>query len=563
MVTCQRLFPGGILLLIILVYVVPLGLVPPDGFWINDNGLKFIQMKGLILNGYHDLAIPWPGRDLDPDYVFNPLPRPFGELYKGKLYGFYSHPFAFLSSFPYQLLGPRGLYVIPLVSAFFLLLAVRSLADRLPGRPKGLAMGIVGLCTPMWFYSVDFWEHLPASCLVTWCVVAVLQYYARPTYRSLTLGAVFLGLSIYFRDNLYPFVLPVLIALAMMRPFRLRPFLFFGATVALTLAPLWAFNWMQFGHPLGLRLVSAMSAQGGWLSHLADRPAAFKLLLLNGHGNVVLSLIAMLPFVVLFFFAPKVPTSRRDAMMAVLAMVGLASGCIVGSGHLLTERPIWWLLGANGLFAASPVLIFGLVRRREKRGQTEEPDRGERLIRVITISYVGLYVLASPVGNIAGIHWGCRLLLSVYPLLGVLAASGIKQWYTGTRHQTLAGTLAALVISMSLVAQVYSQRLLYQRKSFSATLNHLVAERHEEVVATLGWFVPQEIGTVFYDKKVFMVRTEEQLFYLLDHLRFCGVREVFVVSVEPFRRIASPGAQLLKDSLNFISVYVVPLKLAP
>jgi hypothetical protein len=558
-----RVFPSRILLIIILVYAVTLGLMPLDGFWINDNGLKFIQMKGLILSGYSDLSIPWPGRDLDPDYLFNPLPRPFGELFEGKLYGFYSHPFAVLSSFPYRLFGTRGLYVVPLVSAFFLLLAVRSLADSLPGRPRILAMAIVGLCTPVWFYSVDFWEHLPASCLVTWCVVSVLKYHARQTYRALTLGAIFLGLSIYFRDNLYPFALPVLVALALARPFRPSRLLLFGAIVALTLAPLWVFNWIQFGHPLGLRLVSAVSAEGGWMSHLSDRPAVFNLLLLNGHGNVVLSLIATLPFVVLLFFAPRVTVPRRDATMAVLAVVGMASGAIVMSGHLLADRPIWWLMEANGLFAASPILIFGLVQSREEGGTTGRANTAERMIRVIVVSYVGIYVLASPLGNSAGIHWGCRLLLSVYPLLGVLAASGIGKWYAGTAHRTLAGTLATVMIAMSLLVQVYSQRLLRERKSFSAALNHLVAERHEEVVATLGWFLPQEIGAVFYDKKVFMVRTEEQLLRMLDHVRYRDVREVFVVSVEPLRMIASPQRRLLRDSLNFISVYLIPLKLAP
>jgi len=546
-----------------LVYAVTLGLMPPDGFWINDNGCKFIQMKGLILTGYRDLSIPWPGRDLDPDYILNPLPRPFGELLEGRLYGFYSHPFAFLSSFPYRLLGTHGLYVIPFVSGFFLLLAVRSLAGFLPGRPRSLAIGIVGLCTPVWFYAVDFWEHLPADCLVTWSVVTILKYRVRPTRRSLALSAVLLGLSIYFRDNLYLFALPLLAAVTLTRPFRSRHLLLFGTMLALTLAPLWTFNWLQFGHPLGLRLVSAASAGGGWLRHLADRPAVFNLLLLNGHENVALSLIATLPFVVLFFLAPRVTASGRGAAMLALVVVSLASGAIVASGHLLTERPIWWLMKANGLFAVSPVLIFGLVRSRGKAGGTGESDTAATLIRLIAISYVGVYVLASPLANVAGIHWGCRLLLTVYPLLGVLTASGISQWYAGTTHQTRARVLAPAVIAMSLLAQVYSQRLLYERKSFSAALNHLVAERREEVVAALGWFVPQEIGTVFYDKKIFLVRTEDQLLYLLGHLHGLGVREVFVVSATPLRRIASPETRLVKDGLNFISVYLMPLKLTP
>ncbi|MCU0611023.1 MAG: hypothetical protein MUE60_04435 [Candidatus Eisenbacteria bacterium] len=519
-------------------------------------------MKGLILTGYRDFSIPWPGRELDPAYLFNPLPRPFGELFEGKLFGFYSHPFAFLSSFPYRLLGTRGLYVIPLVSAFFLLAAVRSLADLLPGRPRSLATGIVGLCTPVWFYSVDFWEHLPADCLVAWSVVAVLKYHARPTYRPLALGALFLGFSVYFRDNLYLFAPPLMAAVAAARPFRWRPVLFFGAILAVTLAPLWAFNWIQFRHPLGLRLVSAASAGGGWAHHLGDRPEVLNQLLLNGHGNMILSLIATLPFAVLFFVSPRVAPQRRDAAMRTLAVVGLASGVIVASGHLLAERPIWWLMKANGLFAASPVLIFGLVRGREE-GSRGQSNTAGGLIRLIVVSYVGVYVLASPLANTAGVHWGCRLLLSVYPLLGVLAAAEISQWCAGAARRTVATVLAAAVIVVSLLAQVYSQKLLYERKSFSAALSRLVAERPEQVVAALGWFVPQEIGTVFYDKKVFLVNREEHLHHLLTLMHGHGVREVLVVSAEPLRMGPSPATRVLKDGLNFISVCLTPLKLGP
>jgi hypothetical protein len=90
-----------------------------------------------------------------------------------------------------------------------------------------------------------------------------------------------------------------------------------------------------------------------------------------------------------------------------------------------------------------------------------------------------------------------------------------------------------------------------------------VADRREEVVATLGWFVPQEIGTVFYDKQVFMVQTEEQLVHMLDYMRWRGVKEVLIVSVKPLPTIASPQTRPLGDDLGFVSVYLMPLKLAP
>ncbi|MBN1426238.1 hypothetical protein JXA88_16935 [Candidatus Fermentibacteria bacterium] len=558
----QRLFPAAVLPAVMLVYAATLVVMPSGGFWINDNGCKFLQMTGLVQNGYRDVSIPWPGRDIDPAYLFNPLPSPFGELFRGRLYGFYSHPFTLVSSIPYRLLGFRGIYVIPLVSAFFLLLAVRSLADRLPGRPRSLAVGIVGLCTPVWFYGVDFWEHLPACCLVAWSVVAILRFHARPTSRSVALCAFFLGTAIYFRDDLYLFGLPLLAAVALMRPFRWPHVALFGATAALTLAPLWAFNLIQFHHPLGLRLLSAASGSGGVLRHLADRPKVFDLLLLNGHGKAALSLIATLPFAFLLFVPFAVGTRWREPAMLALAVLGLASGTIIASGHLLADRPMWWLMQANGLFAASPVVVFALIRVG-KQGASGPSDSGARLIRLIAAAYAGIYVLLSPLANTAGIHWGCRLLLPLYPLLGVLSASAISVWWAESPGRNLAGVLAATVIALSFGVQAYAQKLQYERKSFSAELNRLVAERPEDVVAAVGWFLPQEIATVFYDKKVFLVKREDQLGYLLAFLRRHGVRDVLVVSAEPLRAGSSPATCLLTDVLNFISVRLVPLRLTP
>lgn len=551
---------AAVLSAVMLAYAVTVGVMPAGGFWINDNGCKFIQMEGLVKGGYRDVSIPWPGRALDPACLFNPLPRPFGELHEGKLYGFYSHPFAFLSSVPYRLLGFRGIYVIPLVSAFFMLLGVRSLAGHLPGRPRTLAVCIVGLCTPVWFYGTDFWEHLPADCLAIWSVVAVRGYRARPTHGAVARGAAFLGASIYFRDNLYLLGLVLLAVIASTRPFPRRHVALFCIATALVLAPLWAFNWLTFRHPLGLRLLSAASAGGGLVRHLADRPKVFDLLLLNGHGNKALSLIATLPFAVLFFVRPRVPARLRESAMQALAVVGLVSATIIMSGHLLADRPIWWLMRANGLFAASPVLVFALIRR-EERGVSRAADTAGSVVGLIAVAYGGIYVLASPLANAAGIHWGCRLVLPLYPLLGVLAASAITAWRAESRHRLIATALAGSVLALSFGAQIYALRLQYERKSFSAKLNDYVAARHEGVVAAVGWFLPQEMATVFYDKEVFLVTGEAELRDLLAHLRRKEVRDVLVVSAKPLQIGPSQAVRTLTDGLNFISVHVLPLRL--
>src|SRR5262245_59001503 len=83
--------------LVVAVWATSFALLPWDGFWINDNGCKFIQMEGLVRSGYSDFAMPWPGRALDPNFEFRPLREPFAQLEGGRLFVIYSIPFALLS----------------------------------------------------------------------------------------------------------------------------------------------------------------------------------------------------------------------------------------------------------------------------------------------------------------------------------------------------------------------------------------------------------------------------------------------------------------------------------
>ena len=78
-------------------YAAAFALLPRGGFWINDNGAKFIQMEGIVRGSYADFSVPWPGRAVDPELTYNPLHHPFGEVVGGRLLVPYSATFAVLS----------------------------------------------------------------------------------------------------------------------------------------------------------------------------------------------------------------------------------------------------------------------------------------------------------------------------------------------------------------------------------------------------------------------------------------------------------------------------------
>jgi len=39
-------------------YAAAFALLPRGGFWINDNGAKFIQMEGIVRGSYADFSVP-------------------------------------------------------------------------------------------------------------------------------------------------------------------------------------------------------------------------------------------------------------------------------------------------------------------------------------------------------------------------------------------------------------------------------------------------------------------------------------------------------------------------
>lgn len=102
------------------------------------------------------------------------------------------------------------------------------------------------------------------------------------------------------------------------------------------------------------------------------------------------------------------------------ALAGLG-GAAVMAGHLMTERPVRWLLDANGLFAVSPILVLAMLRRRapdatsQSAVPTDRAGRVQRALWLITLLYVLLYVLLTPKRH------GDRLI-------PVLRAAGIEEF---------------------------------------------------------------------------------------------------------------------------------------
>jgi hypothetical protein len=280
------------------IYVVTLTALEKDGFWIVDNAHKFLQLESVTASGYRDYSLSWAGIHNDPDLRFLPVPPPFSVVHEGRVFSVFSPLFPTLSSLPFRALGTWGLYLLPLAASIVMLLGIFRLSALLSRAPsvRHVAVLLAGLCTPVWFYSVVFWEHALAACCVVWAVFFLARYRLAAAHKDLVLGFALAALGIYFRDNLYVF--SALLAASMIwtaAGTRIRIAITAGAVTVGTLVPLWAFHWFALGSPFGFHLGLHLGTSDGIGQHLLDRPEVFYNLLLAAHGNRWVSLVLTAP----------------------------------------------------------------------------------------------------------------------------------------------------------------------------------------------------------------------------------------------------------------------------
>jgi hypothetical protein len=557
------------------VYVVTLALLPLEGVWINDVGNRVIQMKSIVADGYSDFSIRWPGQALDATFDYVPIAYPFSVVRNDKLYSVYSPVFATVASPFYRLMGAPGLYVLPLAASLAMLVGVAKLAGVAAGsagrgRRAGVyAVFISGLCTPVWFYSLTFWEHTLAACFCIWGVLSLVRFLGggRASGRRADLvgAAVLPGLGTYFRAELYLFSLIVLLVVVWRGPGRK---LVNGSVFALvtlgTLVPLWLFHAAAVGSPLGPHVGTLVSLPSGIAGHLKTRLMMFYSLFCRSAVGTAWSIALTAPFVAMFSLRPRLSPTTFRAALPVSALVALvASGLAWLSFWALGDRPTPVALvgGTNSLFAVAPLLMLGLLRSREAR------DPGD-VLGFIAVAYALVYWLAAPAVTKWGIHWGNRYLLVLYPVLAVLAGVNLADWLAspGAGRLTRRLSIAAFCVlaATSLALQVWSVQVLERKMDFSERFNREVASRPEEIVVTDQWWVGQELHSQFLRKPIFLVTSKRGYDDLAGRLEASGPSEIlFIAPTVPGARPEAGTVQIADNGLGYWNLDLVPIKLQP
>lgn len=605
----RRLLTGAV----VLIYVVTSLCLSPGGTWINDNGLKRIQVKSVVASGYTRYDLPWTGRDLDPDGRFAPVQPPFGYLVEGRLYAQYSPVFALLSTLPYRGFGDRGLLFWPMLGGVLTLPAVGRLAHLCAGsdahrreRARVAAWVITALATPMWFYSATFWEMTPAVCLTTWSMLGIASYVTGRSSRCLLGAALAAAGATYFRDETFLFAFIAVLILFRagfargVAPFPVRgnateaarceglvggaeferaggglgrvesgllPSGVFAVVFAAGAAPLLLFQAWALDHPLGFHFDSGGPLAGGWTVYVLDRVTVARRLLINADPDLMTSLLVSGPALWMW---GRALIGHVGTAPKVVAGFTAAQGVLLTALSFWRERPLHDLLASNGLFSASPILLmaFAAVRPLSATSSAAADDtsrRMRRMILAVAALWVAGYVLLSPPQNTIGVHWGCRFILPVLPLLTAAAAPAIAQaWATfdrGRRSEPGAGAVVSTAVGVAIVAsmvlQIYALNLLWHRCRFNAALNAEILSRPQEAILCRDWHMPQDLHSVFGDRRIYLVDSPEEERDLCERLARAGFRDALVITSLPGRGAAGAAARVLcDDPLNFTCVAI-------
>ncbi len=485
----------GALLLVAAVYVVCLLLLPHDvpQFWSPDEGGKFIQLQNLRFDPGLDISVRYPGLPLDREYHFVPFPLHQWFVHEGSLYLQWPPFLSLLTWLPFKLLGAGGLYLLPLLAGlatlWFAYLLCRLL---LPGAGRAWAViPLLGLATPLFVYSLVYFEHSLAALLVTLALYATLRAHYGSVAHSPTKpppkgeglmnsptqpphlregygwalgGGLALAGAIWLRSELYILALMMLLTLAL-RAAALGGWRKLGAWLGGLLGgliPLWLFYLLTWGSLLPAHATPYFSsglearfiAAGGLRTFLGSFLLGVRddLTALPDLGPHIASPLRYTLLIGLGLFLLGA-LLRSGWPRDILLLGGFAAMLATSTAVLLDSNGYSAL---HGFLLPAPALVIATLLRPPAfcaGSQTLHPS-GDQPVRrphlqllrpalehplalfaTITVLYVAAHTLiisiASGLGPDSRFEWGQRYLLPAYPLVAVLAVAALPRFWLG------------------------------------------------------------------------------------------------------------------------------------
>ncbi len=522
--------------------------LPPGAFFSGDEGIKWLQTDSLWRHKWTSLAIDPPGAQLDPEHRFLPA---FLVRAGGEARSVFPALLPVLVSFPYALLGTRGIYLIPGLSAILCLWATGRLATL--ALPEGAqswawvaAMAAVA-ASPLLFYGATFWEHTLAAAIISAALIPLckkdpISAAAGPgeegvSPAGLTAG-IMLGCASAVRTET-AIMIPAVLAAGVItwgaRAFARRAAAIV-AGAAVSVVPQAIYHLKVFGSWLPPHLTTNLP-----MGHAgAAGTAGVDLLLPVVWRPVVLGSALLL--LALFVVIRKRPQREAPVLMATAAG---ASGLLLAVGPLLT---LWLEFGSRALSThergyqslahTAPLvalLPFLLLRPAATAGQRV------RFLGSSAAIFILLTQAVTPVPG--GLQWGPRLLLPAIPPLSVALVAAMAG-RLALPAGGLAGACLWITLVLGLAVQAVGLRFLTTVRRNNASMMAAVVREVPEGSAILSDFfaVPQLLATLKETRPSLYVKPGSDLALLDERLARTGIAWFRITRVNQSGARASSAA---------------------
>ena len=461
--------------------LILLSLTREDAFFSGDSGVKFLLTRQFADGELHpDLRLPadaWANalwRD-----GFYPYAPPF--VYALVEKHFINVPvfFSAITAIPYRLIGWRGLYVVPVVSLWITWILFVGTCRRLRVHETTIALTLFALifASPLTLYGALYWEHTIGVALAFGGLRFVVATAPDREFRAALWAGTLLGVSVWFRSEMYALIAVVFVLVA------LAPWLRLGSIrgsplvigVALFVGVLLAFNQFAYGSLVGMHAIQVLeSASVTGRAENAGRVLVIFARLLVKYFPLILPAVGL-----------GVITSRRPRAVS-------------GVDRALVSRRVLWM---SALFPLGVALVAPNLQS----------------------------------GGDGGLQWGPRFLLVLIPLLCLLVAIG---WEATRAWPTLWRASAQSCIVVAIVAGSVLNGWLGPRtiaQDFALSLPALERLRSDpaEVVVFGEWWMPQKMAGITAAKQTFLAADTDALGRLSSALLERGVTRFLYVSHEP------------------------------
>jgi hypothetical protein len=481
-------------------------LLPPDGTWSGDTGIRVLQVETLLRQG--NFAVSYLGQGVDPTNRWNPLSPTYFVWQGERYYPKFSLAYAVLVAGVVTLGGLRAA-ALPALLALALAAAALGGMLRLAGSRAGWGAALaVILASPLVFYANELWEHeLAVALALVGLLLLVATAWSSSWMLSLGAGMAF-GVGLWFRPELYAALPAVLFAALVTRLPRRSLAL---ALIATLLATLPLFGWQQ---ALYGRAEGAQVALDSPLVLRGAAPVAIAQRLLRQWSDTIPSLVIpqgpLLPWLLAAGLTVGGAFTRRHSWGYGLLLAGLALTAVLALANLALR------LAPIDVVASCPLVLGGLTvswRALEERRQL--------LFRVLALSALGYVVLAlltAPAPG--GAQHGPRYLLLSYPLLIGCAVLAGERWLACPPSWRRTATLATLGVlaAVSVAVQVAGLRNLLVIREQYATVARVSAALPPGPLVTDLWWYPQVVPAEVPRRPLFLIRDGSDLVMLADRL---------------------------------------------